>query len=166
MVMVGGSKRAVRYRQAPRVLLAAVLGGKRGGLRSAAAAISRIRARPDAVDLHGLEIVRRARHVLEVRQRLQRLDDLAHHRPGFRVPAETPGCQLRRFLGAFYREMPLQPRIYQPIKPPPVTNVGPRPFHEVMLPVGSVLVHRSPTCNHFKKHYTKAVDIALRCQMP
>nr|GMD19606.1 hypothetical protein BHE74_00030866 [Ipomoea batatas] len=102
--------RTVRYRKAPRVLLSVL---RERTLRSNA--VLSVRAGRDPIGLHGLEIVGRARHVFQVRQRLQRFNDFAHHRSSFWVPTKAPSSQLCGFLGAFYGKMTLEPGIYQPV---------------------------------------------------
>lgn len=154
------SMRTVWYWKAPRILLSILW---EHSLRSNA--IFSIRAGCNPISLHCLEIVGWAGHVFQVWQRLQGFNNFTHHGSSFWIPTKAPSSQLCSFLGTFYGKMTLKPRIYQPIKPSFFTKMWPCPFHQVMFPIRPVLVHWSSTCDHFKKNYTKTVDITLWCQM-
>uniref|UniRef100_A0A0A8YZB7 Uncharacterized protein n=1 Tax=Arundo donax TaxID=35708 RepID=A0A0A8YZB7_ARUDO len=55
--------------------------------------------------------------------------------------------------------------IHQLVKSLFLSEMRASPFHQVMLPNWTVLVHRSPACHQLQKHHPEAIDIAFGCQM-
>lgn len=128
-------------------------------------AVPGIRVCPGSLSLHGLEIVRRAGHVFKVQQRLKNYNNFAHQWSCFRVPAKTVVGQLSRLLCTSDWEVALKARINEPIKTPSFSKMRPSPLNQIVLPIRSVFVHGSSSCQHFKQDNPKAVHITLRRQM-
>ena len=107
----------------------------------------------------------RCHHVFEVWERLEDLHDLAHQRPGLGIPGKAGAGQLGHLVSAFQGDVPTKFRVHQALESLSLFQMGPSPFHKVVLPRWSVLVHWSPACHELQQHHPKAVHVALGCQV-
>jgi len=133
--------------------------------RAHGAAATRVAKPCSLLCLQGVVQAGRRGHVLQVRERLEYLHNLAHQRPGLWVPGETGTGQLGHLVSAFHGDVPTQFWIHQGLESLSLFQMGPSPFHKVVLPCWSVLVHRSPACHELQQHHPEAIHVALGRQV-
>lgn len=159
---VRGSKAAGAMGEAPHWLLPVP---RKAALWAHAPAATRV---PQPCSLLCLQWVVQAGwrgHVFQVRERLEDLHNLAHQRPGLGIPGEAGTGQLGHLVSAFHGDVTAKFRIHQGLESLFLFQMGPGPFHKVVLPCWSVLVHRSPACHELQQHHPEAIHVALRRQV-
>ena len=104
--------------------------------------------------------------LLQLLQRLQGGDDVAHQRPSLWVAVKAMVCQHRRLLHSLHRVVLGEPRVYYAKHLLLLRQHRECPVGQRLLPDRPGLVQRLPAREELQEDNTVAVDIAHRREMP